>query len=372
MKKVKEFWVYDQAYSWTFDGNAFPDPALLKPVLLQYREQLKKSQRFVIDNDFLKLMYLTSLNLDKIEKWSNLSRLPYPLVWIEFDIHEKIRLSIETKTITRKGLESLDLNNVPFRTGVLLRETNEETGAWHMEQFVGMTPNELKSGKVTTMPFLHSFGFSPENMIIRKDMDSFTKTQINLGLGYECNDNRLISKINPGLATFFKVLHDNPKVSEDFRKDIQKNTLNVLNEEAGILRYVLVILAMLSEAPNVKEPVKPKEGFRYKGMNKLPYFGHTLVSLKLPKKKPVRYTMRLLDKASDNARKLRAHTVRGHFRQIERGKPLPYPCKHEPVMVENGLGMCKKCERMIRWVPSHTRGDSSLGWVYHDYRIESS
>jgi hypothetical protein len=64
--------------------------------------------------------------------------------------------------------------------------------------------------------------------------------------------------------------------------------------------------------------------------------------------------------------------VSGHWRIIERGKPLPpYFCHHEPEMVDKGLAICARCEMLIRWIPQHERGDASKGWVDHTYRVKA-
>jgi hypothetical protein len=38
-------------------------------------------------------------------------------------------------------------------------------------------------------------------------------------------------------------------------------------------------------------------------------------------------------------------------------------------MVENGLGICERCELLIRWIADQTRGDEALGVVTHTYDI---
>lgn len=306
----KEMECFNKVYDWTF--NKFDKKCL--PKIIELRNKMKSGQRFVIDKNFLDF----SLRLDPSLKFLSLARLPYPVTWLEIDLPE-------------------------MKIGHLLTELNPDTGEWLCNFFI--------DGK----PTYHSVKMNPEAPY---DGDEVWTTMAK----HMANDQPYITHTLP-IKNFLGL--NEPK--EPLGVEYQDMLLALKNTF-----HIVIILALLAEAPNIKESVKPKEGFRYKGMYKLPYFSHSIIRLKLPKKKPVRYVMRLIDKASDNARKLRAHTVRGHFRQIERGKPLPYPCKHEPVMVENGLGMCKKCERMIRWVPSHTRGDSSIGWVYHDYRIESS
>lgn len=58
------------------------------------------------------------------------------------------------------------------------------------------------------------------------------------------------------------------------------------------------------------------------------------------------------------------HPVRGHWRVVERGKKLPILCRHEPTEVDNGLALCTRCERLIRWIElPHGRGDPRLGIV---------
>lgn len=144
----------------------------------------------------------------------------------------------------------------------------------------------------------------------------------------------------------------------------------LVREEAGIIRFVATVLAMLAAAPDVERIAAPFGGHRYAGGRKVPLLGHNTVSIKLPKKKPQRYLVGELYKAARDRRRHRAHEVRGHFRMIERGKLLPRRCDHHPTMVENGVGICLRCERLIRWIAPHNRGDLGLGWIDHDYILE--
>jgi hypothetical protein len=68
----------------------------------------------------------------------------------------------------------------------------------------------------------------------------------------------------------------------------------------------------------------------------------------------------------------RRHPVRGHWRQIEYGKRMPFRCDHTPTMVEDGIGICTRCERMVRWIKPTVKGDASKGWVNHTYVVDAS
>ena len=101
----------------------------------------------------------------------------------------------------------------------------------------------------------------------------------------------------------------------------------------------------------------------------IPYFSHHDLELTIPGEDRVLHARKVLDKAANsNHAHRRWHMARGHYRVVEPGK-RKYICRHDPVMVENGLGMCNKCQLLIRWIPAHDRGDATLGVVDHAYQV---
>lgn len=151
-------------------------------------------------------------------------------------------------------------------------------------------------------------------------------------------------------------------------KAIVKSTALDVNERSGVLKYLICLLGALNEAPTTTKRIMGRKGAMNIGMHSVKFLEHHRISLSLPKHiQVVKYAEKLMTNSAHRKR----HQVRGHWRVVDKGVPLPYPCKHEATMVENGLGICTSCTRMIRWIEHHERGDASLGWVNHDYVVGS-
>lgn len=398
--------LYDDIHRWSFGKPSeshvmVPAPASGFPALEQhlrgYRALIRRAERFYIDDDFLSLALKTSRDIKKMERYVNLARLPFDEVWFEWDCHAKVRISHEDGTLAFP----LDLDQVPPRAGFLLKCVDQDTGTWVGFEFA----DRVEGGKVMPpSPFPVAWILAPEGpsvTAVRPPQNlqtlanvfgesAFPKGVETIGIGAMAErgserfvytpwvENRVNICVEPMTLTAYQEVIR--RAEQSHRRDIVQDTFRAtthgilysIQEEAGIIRFLIAVLAMLNNAPNVKVIHAASPGVRMKGMHKVPYLGHNTIHLELPKRKPVVHLHRILGKASEDRRRNRAHKVRGHFRQIEYGKKLPFKCDHEPTMVENGVGICLRCERMIRWIDPQVRGDSSLGWVNHDYVLEAS
>lgn len=373
-----EYQLYDLVNAWTFEkpkniGLTLPTHSL--------------------SVDFVDLVCNMCQNIEKVEYWCNLARLPYPTMWMEVDGHEKV------KSMNRHGnlIEPIDLDNVPTRLGYLFQELDASSGAWSMTSFLSDwvdktgKPNENSVGIDCITWF-----FAPEGTSVRmaklalpyKSLhdnfpDVLPKGIEAVGIGLQAAigtskavamtpwiENRLQVAIEPLYQIAMDEFIKNNGNIVTLSNHMVKQTIYSLRENSGLIRFMITALALLNNAPNVKHIVSPKTGYQLRNFHKVPYLGHRTVELVIPKRKPIVHFTKLLKNASDERRKVRAHSVRGYFRQIEHGKPT-IRCDHVPTLVENGLGICLKCERMIRWIPTHTRGDATLGWVQHDYNVNA-
>src|SRR5262249_33787458 len=138
-------------------------------------------------------------------------------------------------------------------------------------------------------------------------------------------------------------------------------------ELSGVLRWIVCLLACINELPRDVRPVATRPGKRPVGLHMLPYLRHSNLSLRLPRDNRVVWAPRQLDKSFRNAQRAQ-HGVMGHWRVIERGKST-HICRHLPTMVEEGVGICERCEMLVRWIDAHTRGDPALGIVEHTYDV---
>lgn len=145
-------------------------------------------------------------------------------------------------------------------------------------------------------------------------------------------------------------------------------------EEQGALRWLVTLLAAINGLPRKVRTATVRPGTRTVGMYRLPYLGHSRIELEIPADNRMQRARRILDAAArGEAARRRWHTVRGHWRVVERGKLRPGQlCRHEvvPDLIEGGIGICARCEMLIRWVEvPNGRGSRELGIVDHAYRV---
>lgn len=400
--------LYDDVNRWTFNQPKDIRPEFSMPntkegeqALRRYRIQLRRAERFYFEDDFMEKVLELSSDFKKIKNWANLARLPYDAMWIEFDCHKKVQWSRDQNTLRDMNV---NWDEVPRRAGYLLETIDKETGAWACTPFFDRT-----QGQADIVPDVVSYFFAPEgpsHMVMnppkpwdstefsshgddfRERMNAYA--HIGLGITVSEKDKNTIVRVpefenriqyaneplfHLALQKRAKTFHGMPDKMDRVEKlghAVGKVVRMALQEDAGVFRWIIAALALMNAAPVVKHYFGPATGHRMKRGKDIPFMGHNLITLKLPKTKPLRYLTTLLNRASADRRKNRAHMVRGHFRQIEAGVLLPFKCKHEPTSVTHGVGYCLRCERQIKWIAPHQRGDAGVGWVNHDYVVEAA
>lgn len=122
----------------------------------------------------------------------------------------------------------------------------------------------------------------------------------------------------------------------------EKMFRNLEDQLASDLRYLWALLAAINDTPVSYRAVTPAKGHMVAGNYKR-FSAHTVVTLQVPHKMDLK---RLAKKVAIASRR-RAHQVRGHFRKNWRDPDGPK-----------------------MWIPEHQRGDASMGFVLHDYKVE--
>lgn len=124
-------------------------------------------------------------------------------------------------------------------------------------------------------------------------------------------------------------------------------------------RDLWAFLATINDLPVRIETVEPSRGYLARGSYKK-FLKHSIVHLTVPETQ----FRRLVTKSAIMLRK-RAHQVRGHWRKDWR-HPLSPLCEH----VFDEMLSCRNCRGRQVWVHEHQRGDTSLGFVTHDYVVK--
>jgi hypothetical protein len=391
-------YLYDAAHAWTFqdsvNGMKFKTIRGLEASVIETRVALRKSERFVLDDDFVRLAVEASTQLEKLPSWATLARIPFDNVWIEWNQNVRTQRSVEL------GLTA-EPPDYPatHRVGGLLRSWND-LSVWTFNEF------DMEGGEKTedftvlgsSIGYLHDpagvFGLVKDDiddMLISIMGEDFPWPPRLLGVApgaaaktpedterhrrYAVHMMRycgiLLSPQFAQISAYARSSNDKALANKVW-KVIRANMLG----SAGVIRFLIAVLAMINDVPKSVATVAPRTGSYKARFRDIAYMGHSLITLKVPKARPARFAMAKLDKAArELAQTRRAHTVRGHYRRTNyspRGTHTSFRCDHEPLRVQDGVGTCNKCGHAVRWIPHFVRGDASLGWVEHDYLVKAA
>ena len=360
--------------------------------LSRYRSQLRQAERFVVNNDLVRLCCHLSHEEDRFPSWSFLARLPYPVMWLEIDLHEKVM------EFGRMGSlqHPFEPNNVSPKIGYLLYHDGNSPTRWIAQTFqmLDLARQRRFGMKEKVTSGLLSYVFDPEgNGDVLGSITYGSKTLSRCGMPpvkipFMLSDKTTImGKVPPeGVSCgIFDTVLDKVVVPEWFskraaviidpvweaildRKLLFKAVEDQLQEERAAFRYLIALLAAINSIPRDVRPMNVRAGTRTVGMRTLPFLRHSNLTLTVPRDDQVIWVRNHMDRAAAGRRRA-WHTVMGHWRVIERGKARGL-CRHEPTMVESGVGICQKCELMVRWITlPNGRGDPSIGMVDHAYRL---
>ena len=381
----------DQVHRMTFE----PKPGGLKmtpqarAVMARHRVALRRAERFVLDDDAVRLVCHLSHEKQKLASWSFLARLPFDTFWVEFNLHAKVAEFEKMRSLRVK----FEPGEVSPHWGMLFQRDlpGSTSPRWVVSQF-------CQVGDDAVLPAILGFVFDPEGEAhsTPRGSDLWRTPTLSLRPGFdrrapmlqedtgeqeECDWEYLAAgdfhrdsggRLVPG--DWF--LNRGAVIVEPYWDAMGRMTNHIIAEEmkeqAGMVRWIVAMLAAINGLPRDLVIVSTRPGKQSVGMNVLPYFQHRTIKILMPKEDRVSWSVRNLDRTLRNTPRA-WHQVIGHWRIIEKGKVVgrapgqPW-CRHIPTMVEHGVGMCERCQLMIRWIPSHTRGDPNLGIVEHTYR----
>jgi len=326
---------------------------------------IAKARKFVLDNSMSAFMAdlgyqsfngcrTTKKKIELIEGMRRMSRLPHALTWIEFNKLEHRR---RVKEVYHSDIDA-GPDDVPDLCGWLLMQhptvetafmalhttshawTNEgrvavpncgqfayswtcddSTPPWPRDPFYHHTQIAYqKPDKTAFAQYTNQYAGSPKGLV--------TPAAVLVGLPEYITETVSINAC-PG---FSGEAHEAFKRSDRWQ-------FNPLGEMAHDMRYLWSLLSTINELPISRKEIRPDKGYVSRGRYRR-FSEHTVISLTVPVK---RYQV-VAKRAIAIARR-RGHQVRGHFR-----KDRWHPGEHI-------------------WIREHVRGDTSLGFVLHDYEI---
>lgn len=372
------------------------------PILNHYRQSMRQAHRFELDNDFTQ--YATEVSNrtlpEKLLYRLQFATLPYETTWIEFNLRVKVR--------TMRMFHGHDdmPQGLGDRMGILLKRVDDTMATVEM---VG----EGVAAPDTTAPCLHGYifslnerpltfqrkynGLTPMSMQQRADFLSGHPYWSDLGTP---EAREVINNVSRGalwgygqgsgiiegrdvktlripklleqhgecaFSPFYDFFEESGRMNQRIMEKMSTAMTNEIAEFAGMMRWVVTVLAMLNEVPTRSEYRKPQHAVRAGLTRRLPAFDYHRITLQLPKTKPIPYLERHL---ANVERKHRAHMVREHWRTYLVEKPCGREEHAWEYDYENGYRLCGKCLSQSSLIHEHKRGDESLGWVHHEYSVK--
>lgn len=362
----------------------------IKSAMMQYRGWIKRANRFTLDNSLLDRVAELMTDNSAAENYLRLARLPFPVVWMEYDQHHLLKRLIEVGILA--GIEG-NINNIPKRAGALMvRDDHKDT------RFVAFkfddSSSRMKMAEVDSVaimidsedhipPSAKMFGCPTLSMgmfdHIREEVWKIDKFQSYLPAGLHPDEpdadthlwaRQIVAAVEPMMFGNIQTVKDSTDLSSKHMTmafdAIAKTLTQSLRDQRGHGRMLATILAMINHIPVEMRPVPAKEGYKTMGMNKVRYMAYSNVVLKVPNANQTRYIKR---KLRTSAAGIRAHQVRGHWAYSHRqGQDL---CNHTWATVVPNREKCTHCGKLRWWKKEHVRGDAGRGWVYQNYVVKA-
>jgi len=286
------------------------------------------------------------------------ARLPYPTVWVEYSLRAYQQRASEIRAIDNPAPP----HELPTREGWLLQQHPQIDTAIILHIFTEADEPDDKGYTLWTFPFTFAWccDDSPlpwrvdgiekeENADLRKMMCLHA-----VGLtGYQRDNVGIVqSRLIEGPSS-------NPKLFDAYTA--------LLNEWMGCVRRVWAFLATIDHLPLTYGQVRQTKGFLARGRIRK-FLDHQTITLNVPERKDTRVLAR---QAIAQAHRKR-HEVRGHWRN-DRFNPPSRRCNpHLWVSADDNVDhiVCELCRGRQIYIHKHERGDASLGYVTHDYRVK--
>jgi hypothetical protein len=313
---------------------------------------IAQARKFVLDegmSSFMADLGYASLNacrthakrVEMIEGIRKMSRLPHATTWIEFDKQAHRR---RVKEVYHPEIVA-EPDSVPDRSGWLLMQHPTLETAFMV---LHCTSHSWIMDKRFDIPNSGQFAYAwtvddtmppwPRHPIYHRDQPG------------RLDDTEVERMISPAgilsgvldyrseTVSIIAAPHLSPKAAEVW-DNASRWSFNPVGELAHDLRYLWSLLSTLNELPTSSVEIKPDKGYVSRGRYRR-FSEHTVVSLTVPVKRYQTVAKRAIAIA-----RRRGHQVRGHWRKDH----------------------WHAGERI--WIREHVRGDTSLGFVLHDYTV---
>ena len=380
-----------------------PDPArqIYRDHYAQYRRYFSQARAFNISNKALETAYdLSNDQPEALAKRLFMARLPFPKVWIEYDLIHK------TAYASRDGHNPPPVDSTPERIGWLIMEDPSDPLRWVMTTWLPLDPNDPKRGSmenqvtVTANAWLLDtanrtppekigdvIAVDPRDISEHVKLDNFdmddlkyrnaTRTAFShLGWGYappidEYPDHRdrmrklgLAEPLANSLNVGWEPLSAQVRKNSEF--EMMSGFIDTCVECRGDVRMAVTLLSLINEVPVELSSTQRSGTLSGPGGIRKKYLVNNTVTINIPSKRPLRQ-IRQIFSSKIKSHKAR-HEVRGHWRKIVHKRDHTRKIKQPDGSIEEVFFAKGQVEHV--WVNSHERGDATYGYVKHSYVVE--
>lgn len=364
--------------------------------MLKYRVEMRHSHRFILTDDFVEMAtHMSMVPATKTLARLQYATLPYDTTWIEFNLRAKM------KVIKELYAHDMSLVDVGHRMGMLLQRINDTDAVCTLVSEIDgdATPHitcyffsteerafDRINGPTFGSRVLSLTGYPGEPVgedhvgkaclwgytgKHSEDPAILTK-QVSMPYRPERDDmftpEFLLRHGDPGVTRMHDVYKTVAKEKGDPDTIIVRLIATELKEFTGTVRWLITVLAMLNEVPVHSEQVIRSHQMRINHFTKHKLVDYHRVSLKLPKKNPIKYYERRLN--PEEIRRRKAHEVRAHWRTYLHAEHCGYEEHDWTYDNDSGYRLCGKCMAYGRLIHEHIRGNADLGWVRKDYVLK--
>lgn len=328
-----------------------------------YKGAVRRARPYTLDADATELVTELSSGetiQSKLLIYRRLARLPFDVMWIEFDYNDRLNMRRALQTVPANE----DIENAPLKMGFMIEKVTETqwralTVASFRDSESGRTCDTFGAVHVVSTEGPVDFRTHARDPAVREVVKKANAEKYGLlGWGFGVRDsdgtdhNTYLPELDgttavdvaPSVERIITTIRDNQKA----RYDIAKEQLFIAcGELKGDLRFICAALALLNEVPLTVRSIQ-REGSTRVGGSIKPFMVNRIVSVAIPKTKGrVRKIGAMLRLAE---RSMRRHEVAGHWKTV----------------------VLKGGERERRWIKNYERGDASLGYVHQIREVSRS
>jgi hypothetical protein len=326
-----------------------------------WRDVLRKARRFVLDDAMSSFLgelgtqafvntgerspARAAARFRMIEHLRMSARLPSEVTWVEYNLR---KCQAASQALLGRAPNVLAM---PEREGWLLQRHPHLDTAFiaHIISY-GRDDPDMDGTTVWTIPLALAWTADMDTVLpwrsIPFDPNGAAASEISTGLGGYKSE-RASYVYSPLMVV--------PPTTQ------MKHIAVLLKDWAGVQRRIWALLATINDLPVEMTEVRASKGFVGRHQYRK-FLDHKTVTLTVPVKlyrKTIRAALAVVHR--------RGGPVREHWRRDWR-KPLSVLCEHDWGADENHM-FCTLCKGRKIWVHEHVRGDTSRGFVSHDYRV---